>query len=128
VGAPGRSNGLIIVMAERISHPGIETGQDYLAAMTGFWNSSGQLRAMRMDLLGPPTPYSFGGRPFFRIDGIRRIGPVEVHETWVATIYKEHALVWNIGADDKQAFGRLCRTLESLEFWDAALIGNKKVD
>jgi hypothetical protein len=124
----GGFNGLVMIMAERLSDRGFETGQDYLVATTGFWNASGQLRAMRLSLLGPPTPYSFGGRNFFRIDAIRRIGHIEVHEAWVATIHKGHALVWNIGADDKGAFDSICETLESLEFRDAAWAGRRKTD
>ena len=119
MGTPGASETSIVVMSEDISYaPGIQKASDYLL------NTKAILVKQRPDLKiqREPTDFTFGGKPFARMDvSVENSPGVSVYTGYAATILNSQVILFVFTSNKPQQLTSLTDTLNTLKF-DSDLI------
>jgi hypothetical protein len=113
LGTPVDDNDGIQVMSEDVSFaPGIKSGKEYLQLMAR------NLRAAKMpvELQRDPEEVSLAGQTFYRQNIILTVRSKQVYETIMATVLKEHALVFILVGSSDDGRTALAKTLETVHF------------
>jgi hypothetical protein len=113
LGTPVDDNDGIQVMSEDVSFaPGIKNGKEYLQLMAR------NLRAAKMpvELQRDPEEVSLADQTFYRQNIILTVRSKQVYETIMATVLKEHALVFILVGSSGDGRTALAKTLETVHF------------
>ena len=124
-GTPGIefNSNLQIHVEDASSNPGVKTGKDYLLGLQEAQKLMRMLgmKGIRFKMISGPTPYTFGGKEFFRADFDVRVklggSKIRGYQAWIVTILREHILKFVFATDKRQRLDELCQTVESLAFF-----------
>lgn len=114
MGTPGATDAGIYVIAEDISYaPGVQKPSDYLL------NTKASLLKQRPDLkvLREPTDFTYGGKPFARMETFVETGPVQTFYTgYAATILNSQVMLFLFTSNKPEQLASLIDTLNTLQF------------
>lgn len=111
LGTPVDYNDAIQVMAEDVAFaPGIKTGREYLQLMGNNLKRS----SVPLEMQGEPLPMSLAGLTFYRQDALLTVRTKTVYEAIVATITRQHSLVFVFVAGSDDDRNALVKTLQTI--------------